>query len=436
MNMQDVIDYLYKIPRFSRTGGLSMTRKRLELLGNPEKTFKYVHVAGTNGKGSVCAYVEQGIRDLGFKTGLFTSPHLVKINERIQIGRENISDTAFMCAFDRVKKLVDAQAAEGIAHPTFFEFIFLMAMTAFAEAHIEYGIIETGLGGRLDLTNAVENPALTVITSIGLDHTEVLGATIEEIAGEKAGIIKPDTPLVYLDEKAAAASVLRKKAANVESIPVKPEWMVNIGTSGGQIHFSLRCPYFQKYDIILNTNAVYQIENSSLAVTVLETLRKRFPEEFCLTYEEFHKSVSESMEKMYWPGRMESIADGIYVDGAHNDDGILRLTQTLRSSFKDKQILLVFAVAEDKDYQQMVKHLCTLTNIKQIFVTEIGNTRRRDYHEVMDGFRKNTHVNIQGTYNVNEAIKAAVQLKTTEDVLICTGSLYLVGDVKKILGGI
>ncbi|MEI3265904.1 MAG: hypothetical protein V8R85_01640 [Frisingicoccus sp.] len=150
--MKEIVDYLYNIPRFARTGGLEQTRERLRLLGSPEKSFHYIHVAGTNGKGSVCAYMESCLRQFGYKTGLFTSPHLVRINERIRINNEEISDEAFAEAFYKVKALVDAQAAQGIAHPTFFEFIYLMAMWAFGKAGIEYGVIETGLGGRLDLT--------------------------------------------------------------------------------------------------------------------------------------------------------------------------------------------------------------------------------------------------------------------------------------------
>lgn len=199
--MKDIVEYLYKIPRFARTGGLEATRERLRLLGSPEKSFHYIHVAGTNGKGSVCAYMESCLRNLGFKTGLFTSPHLVRINERIRINHQEISDEDFCEAFYKVKHLVDVQKEQGIPHPTFFEFIYLMAMTAFQKAGIEYGVIETGLGGRMDLTNAVERPDITVITSIGLDHTAILGDTIEKIAGEKAGIIKAGVPLVYLDTK-------------------------------------------------------------------------------------------------------------------------------------------------------------------------------------------------------------------------------------------
>ncbi len=462
--MKEIVEYLYKIPRFARTGGLEQTRERLRLLGSPEKSFHYIHVAGTNGKGSTCAYMESCLRSLGFKTGLFTSPHLVRINERIRINNEEISDADFAEAFDKVKALIDTQMAQGIPHPTFFEFIYLMAMCAFQKAGIEYGVIETGLGGRLDLTNAAEAPDLTLITSIGLDHTAILGDTIEKIASEKAGIIKPGTPLVYLAARPEAARVIEMQAAKIRGktalceavlsaaaesavkppcmpdYPVKPEWMANISAGEGRIRFSLVCPYFKKYDIMLNTNGIYQVENVSLAVTGMEVLRMtrnrnsseakwRRPEA------DFREKIRQGIASMTWPGRMEPVGGNVYVDGAHNDDGIRQLVSSVEGAFPEKAIYLVFAVAEDKDYREMVRRLCGMKGLRGVIVTEINNGRRRDYHEVMEDFRKNWNGKIQGTYNVNEAIVTGQAWTGSDGVLICTGSLYLVGHVKELLGG-
>ena len=312
--MEEVVKYLYEIPRFARTGGLCQTQERLRLLGNPEKNFHYIHVAGTNGKGSVCAYMEAALRRMGFKTGLFTSPHLIRINERIRSGNEEISDEAFIRAFHRVKELIDRQMDEGIPHPTFFEFIYLMAMCAFEEAGIVYGVIETGLGGRLDLTNAVEKPDLTVITSISLDHTAILGDTVEKIASEKAGIIKPHVPLVYLARTNSVSQVIEDQARSQEStvFPVRTEWIQDVCVREGRLSFAYQCPYFEKYDIILNTGGIYQAENASLALTGLEVMFG----------DRFRDSILAGIESMQWAGRMEAVAQNVYVDGAHNDDGI------------------------------------------------------------------------------------------------------------------
>lgn len=463
--MNEIVEYLYNIPRFARTGGLEKTRERLKLLGSPEKSFHYIHVAGTNGKGSVCAYMESCLREMGFKTGLFTSPHLVRINERMCINNEEISDEDFSEAFYRVKALVDVQIDQGIPHPTFFEFIYLMAMCAFQKAGIEYGVIETGLGGRLDLTNAVEMPDLTLITSIGLDHTAILGDTIEKIAGEKAGIIKAGVPLIYLADRPEAAGVIKARSKEILgpgalserdkkpseyrlSYPVTSDWVENISAAQGQIRFSLVCPYFKKYDIMLNTNGIYQVENAALAVTGMEILRKSMNREnaeaaqkmseqrWKLPEEVFREKILKGLASMIWPGRMELVGDNIYVDGAHNDDGIREMVCSVESTLPGKDIYLVFAVAEDKDYQQMVRHVCGMKHLKGVIVTEIDNGRRRDFHEVMKDFEKNWHGNIQGTYNVSEAIMTGKKWKGRDGVLICTGSLYLVGHVKELLGGI
>ena len=434
--IENIVDYLYKIPRFARTGGLEQTQERLRLLGNPEKSFRYIHVAGTNGKGSTCAYIESVLRQMGFKTGLFTSPHLIRINERIRINNVEISDEAFIHAFDKVKALIDKQMNEGIAHPTFFEFIYLMAMCAFKDAGIEYGIIETGLGGRLDLTNAVEEPELSIIASISLDHTAILGDTVEKIAAEKAGIIKEGVPLVYLDKCPESSNVIKNQADIKDSVAfaVRKDWVENVSMDAGQVAFTYRCPYFKKYDIILNTNGIYQIENACLAITALEVLYLRSG--WSMGPLDFYTCIQEGMKQMQWAGRMERVAEGMYVDGAHNDDAVCSLVASVNEMFKNQDIYLVFAVAEDKDYQMMVRHLKGLNRLKGVVITEIDNGRRRDFHEVLEDFRTNWHGMIEGTYNVKEAIALGQQWKGTDGILICTGSLYLVGHVKEILGGI
>lgn len=434
--MKEIVDYLYQIPRFARTGGLEQTQERLRLLGSPEKSFRYIHVAGTNGKGSTCAYIESVLRHMGFKTGLFTSPHLIRINERIRINNIEISNEAFIKAFHKVKDLIDAQMRQGIAHPTFFEFIYLMAMCAFKDAGIEYGIIETGLGGRLDLTNAVEEPELTVITSISLDHTAILGDTVEKIAAEKAGIIKGGVPLVYLDKCPEVSEVLIKKAEekDVSAFAVRNHWVENVSMDTDRIEFTYRCPYFKKYDIILKSNGMYQMENASLAITALEVLRLKCG--WTIGELDFYRSIQDGLADMRWAGRMEMVGKDIYVDGAHNDDAILQFVASVNQMFREQDIYLVFAVAEDKDYRQMVCHLSQIRRLKGVIVTEIDNGRRRDFHEVLEDFKKNWHGKIDGTYNVNEAIVLGKQWKGQNGILICTGSLYLVGHVKEILGGI
>ena len=196
LNYRQAVDYIEQIPKFTEKHPLEHTKEMLRRLGNPQNHFRVIHVAGTNGKGSVCAYLASMLKQGGYRTGLFTSPHLVTINERFQINGEMISDQQFLKTFLHVKEVIDQAVSEGIGHPSYFETLFLMGMEIFREAQVDYLVLETGLGGRLDATNSVEKPLACIITSISLDHMEYLGNTVSEIAGEKAGIIKPGVPVI------------------------------------------------------------------------------------------------------------------------------------------------------------------------------------------------------------------------------------------------
>ena len=212
MTYEEAVKYILDIPKFTRKNDASHTKTLLGLLGDPQEAAKVIHVAGTNGKGSVCAYLDAMLRSEGKRTGLFTSPHLVKMNERIVIDGSPISDDAFVFVFEKTLSCVRQMEKQGLAHPTFFEFLFAMACTAFADAGVEYAVLETGMGGRLDATNTVERPLACVITSIGMDHMEYLGNTPAEIAGEKAGIIKPGVPVFFSETSEESDSVIEKTA--------------------------------------------------------------------------------------------------------------------------------------------------------------------------------------------------------------------------------
>ena len=185
MNYKEIVDYIEEIPKFTTKNPLDHTKELLARLGNPQNQQKVIHVAGTNGKGSVCAYLDSMLRAGGYRVGLFTSPHLVKINERFKINGQMISDDTFVQAFEQIKRIIDEAVAEGLDHPSYFETLFLMGMMIFQKAGVDYVVLETGLGGRLDATNTVDEPLACIITSISLDHVEYLGDTIEKIAEKK-----------------------------------------------------------------------------------------------------------------------------------------------------------------------------------------------------------------------------------------------------------
>ena len=434
MNYAEAEEYINQIPRFSKVKSEENVDEILALFGHPEKKFAYIHVAGTNGKGSVCAFLDSMLRMAGKKTGLFTSPHLITTTERMKINGQNISEEAFTEIFEELLHVVKVREKAGHLHPTYFEWLYLMAMLWFGRQGIEYGIIETGLGGRLDVTNHITQPVLTIITSISYDHMEILGSTLTEIAGEKAGILKSGVPVICDGSEPEAMAVIRKRAA-ILHCPLKviePEQVKILLNRGKNIDFLLQDRYDNKsYRIHVQTEAVYQTMNGSLAWMAVKELQKQDSE-----LQQTEDGVFlEGMAHMHWPGRLEELLPGVYVDGAHNVGGIRKLRESIAASFAGRPVWLLFAVASDKDYGEMIRILCTIPELKGVTVTEIENYRRTDLETVASIFRKNWHGYVGHSYNINEAITTSEQqaAKYPNAVLICAGSLYLAGSVIEAL---
>lgn len=473
MTYDEIVDYLYNIPRFTKGGHMDNVRKLLAALSNPQDSFKYVHVAGTNGKGSVCAYLERCLRLCHQKTGLFTSPHLIRVNERMRICGREISDTDFVRIFHEIRGLVEEQAAHGCVEPTFFEYIYLMAMVYFREQRIDYGVIETGMGGRMDFTNACSHPVLTVITPISMDHMAVLGDTIDEIADEKAGIIKAGCPLVYYGQDPQVKAIVTSyvQSLGVDACCLTDAQVEIVADDGKTIDFSLNYGYHDNYRLTLNTAATYQAVNASLALLGFKALwpavagvvqaadagsdeqpgvsggdgaAKAAGAECgacsqvagAASGDLFLSVVRRAFASTHWPGRMEALGERFYVDGAHNEAGIDAFVETIRCGFGHKPLVVVFAVAGDKDYRAMVRKICSIPELIGVVVTEIENGRRCDLHEVAAEFEKNWNGIICSTYNIREALDRGLALKGQSGILCCVGSLYLVGSVKEITGGI
>ena len=279
MTYEEAVAYIDETPKFTKKNSLEHTKECLRRLGSPQDKFKVIHVAGTNGKGSTCAFLTSILREAGYSCGLFTSPHLVEINERFQINEVNIDNDTFLKAFHKVKALADELVAEGSYHPTYFEMLFLMGMLIFAEAGVDYVTLETGLGGRLDATTAVENPVACVITSISLDHMQYLGDTVAKIAGEKAGIIVPGVPVIFDGNAPDAAEVIRETARKLGSpwYEVKREDTEIMRNTSAGIDFSFRNDYYGDTVFSIPFIARYQVMNSALALKTMEVLRKEIP---------------------------------------------------------------------------------------------------------------------------------------------------------------
>lgn len=402
------------------------TRELLSRLGNPQEGIKIIHVAGTNGKGSVCAYLNAMLLAGGKKTGLFTSPHLVRINERFQINGEDVSDEQFLDAFLKVEKAAKEYEAEGEGHPSYFETLFLMGMLIFKEAGVEYLVMETGLGGRLDATNVVEKPLACIITSISRDHTEYLGDTLEAIAGEKAGIIKAGVPVIYDASQPGPASVIAAKAKEMGSPawPMEPSFYEMKTQSREGITFTFAYPGGEKAELAIPYVAEYQMMNASLAFYTMHILQD---------VHDIPKNVlAEGLSKIKWPCRMEMAAPGVIIDGAHNEDGIAQFVSTAGYFAKKNEITILFTAVADKHYHEMIGEICEGIHPSHVVATQIDGSRVVPAEVLAEDFRKAGCTDVCAEPEIGAAYEKALGKKGS-GMLFCVGSLYLAGELKAYL---
>lgn len=426
MTYEEAAAYIEGIPRFTKKHDLSYVADFLARLGNPGADSQVIHVAGTNGKGSVCAYMRAVLLAMGKRTGFFTSPHLIRLNERIVIGDDEIGDEEFLAVFRQVKETVDGMAEEGLSHPSYFEFLFGMAMLAFGRAGAEYIILETGLGGRLDATSAVPHPAVTVITSISLDHTAYLGNTVEEIAAEKAGIIREGVPVVFDGTDPCAAKVIEEQAARLHAACRK------LGKNAYEIReitrkhiaFSRGSAYDRNDLWTISGCGVYQAMNASLALTALEIL---FPE----AGERDPAVWKKALASVAWEGRMEEIRPGIFLDGAHNPGAAQAFADTLEALGEESPVLL-FSAVSDKEYEKIADILCGRVKAGLYIITQIQDARGVPARELGRIFRERTDSPVLVEPDPARALAAAVSNRRGRRIY-CLGSLYLIGELKRIL---
>ncbi len=425
MNYDEAVEYIENTPRFTKKTRPENTKELLERIGHPERDMKVIHVAGTNGKGSVCAFLATILEDAGYHTGLFTSPHLVEMTERFMVDKEQVSKEAFARAFSRVSKVTEEMIADGYEHPAYFELLFATGLILFCEAKVEYLVMETGLGGRLDATNQVENPIACVITSISLDHMQYLGNSVEEIAREKAGIIKRGVPVVYDGRNPKSAAVIQKRADELGAPAFKfEESMCRIlRKSDKSIDFILDSGYDEKMKVSVPFPAPYQAVNCSLALIALRVIdparRISTVEALC------------SVAHTRWPGRMEMVLTDVILDGAHNADGIRELARTIQGS--GKKASLLFSAVADKEYGKMIEELCEAVDFCSVVVTQLEGERAVPAEELAALFRENTAAPVTAEPDVDKAFNCALAQKK-DSRLYCAGSLYLIGELKRILG--
>lgn len=421
--------YINATPRFTTKNSMENTARFWERLGYPAGNSKILHVAGTNGKGSVCAYLCSVLQKAGISCGMFTSPHLVTMRERFVIDGEKVSEEDFLYAFRRVIASLKDPGEELAAvayHPTFFELLFFMAMVLFEKYHVEYVVLETGLGGRLDATNVVEKKKLCILTSIGYDHMEHLGGTLSQIAAQKAGIMRKGVPVVYPGGQGEAARVIEECAKKTGALcrPLLKTAIKEIKIRNKTIDFSLYLHYYDYIGFTLSTFALYQVENASLAVKALELLQ-----DARITVPVLQAGIREA----FWAGRMEEILPSVYLDGAHNVDGICAFLETVKHRPRTGRRTLLYSTVRDKQYEKAAALLCGADLFDEICLVPLRGERALPLSKLIDSFGQYTGFDRKVYNTLEAALTQLLSSRNDGDEVYIAGSLYLAGEVKALL---
>ena len=394
---------------FGAKFGLENTCKLAALAGNPQEKLRFIHVAGTNGKGSVCAMLESIYRAAGLRVGLFTSPHLVSFAERIQVNRQLVSELEIVRLVTELQPLLKQFPSD--AHPTFFEVVTVMALKYFAEQKCDLVIWETGMGGRLDATNIV-TPLASVITNVQFDHEKWLGNTIAEIAAEKAGIIKPGVPVITAASESEALAVIAQTARERNS----PLTQVGFAET--------KATPFDKFDLPLLGE--HQRLNAALAISTVRVLASNIPVS--------ENAICAGLSQVQWPGRLQQITtksgQTILLDGAHNPSGAMALRDAIAKHFPGKKPTLVVGILQDKEWSSICEILAPLA--ENLFVVPVSSERTAAPEELERAFRhKSASAKIVALNSLAQALEATAQ----DPFVVITGSLYLVGEALELLQG-
>lgn len=428
MTYDEAMNYISSVGRFGSNYGLERTFRILELLGNPHEKLKLIHIAGTNGKGSTTAMVSKVLRGAGYKVGMYTSPYLEEFEERIQINGENIDKNILVNLLEEVKKVIEKVIEEGYEHPTEFEIITALMFLHFYNEQVDYAVIEVGLGGRLDSTNVI-TPQVSVITSISLDHVNILGDNLTDIAMEKSGIIKENVPVVlYPQEKDAEKVVLKvaqEKNSKVYLVEKSNCNLIRINSEELYQEVEVKCTK-NIYSVKLPLLGEHQILNLSVALNTIETL---FEKENIIISKEL---IEKSLEDVKWIGRLEVLRKRptVVIDGAHNLDGIKALRKNIEKYFKYNKVYLLLGILADKQVGEMVKEITPIA--EKVYAL----TPHSDRAELCEDLRKEIleyNPNVIALENYKDAFSLALKEAKEEDLILISGSLYMIGDMRKII---
>ncbi len=425
--------------KFAETVRLDAMSGLLAALGNPHHHWPAIHIAGTKGKGSVAAMIEAALRQAGYTTGLYTSPHLVTVRERVRIDGHNISPADLIDVSERVRQaIVQLTEDNERRRPTFFEVYTAVAFQAFADAGVDIAIIETGLGGRLDATNVI-SPIVAVLTSIDLDHTHILGSTIQEIASEKAGIIKPGIPVVTAHQAPEVYEVLTARAMKVGTSLLHAPDVVEFGqvkpTPMPDVSHDFKPPT-ERFILATDTGPLeiqctlagrHQANNAATAYAALQTLADKG---FTINLRQFQTALAQ----LQWPARFQVVGarPWLVIDCAHNPASARALTSALRRHLQYDGLTLVVGISADKDVEQILRILCPVAD--RIIVTQADNPRALATEHLAVAVRQQFAGPILAAPTVTEAVKLAGEVTTESEAICITGSFFVAGEAIRYLG--
>ena len=424
MTYQEAMEYIHSVNWLGSRPGLERITVLCEKLGHPEKELRFIHVGGTNGKGSFCCMLSNILTSAGYKTGLYTSPYIERFNERMQIDGESIPDEELAALTEEVKAAADTMDDP----PTEFELITALSFLYYRNNRCDYVVLEVGLGGRLDSTNIIPTPVLAVITGIDFDHTALLGDTSAQIAGEKAGIIKSSCPVLFGEGDDDAVQVIREKAAGIGSAYHRTDYSLihDVRLSPDRTVFSFGA--FR--DITLHMLGLYQLKNAANVLTAVELLRREgltLPDD----------AVYTGLQKARWPARFEKLLSDptVFYDGAHNPQGIRGAAENIRTYLApaqpDGRVVLCMGVLKDKDFAAMIGELAPLAD--RVFTITPDNPRALPAAETAKVFR-DLGTDAQAADSLAEGVQHALRYAAeTGRPLVVLGSLYIYGDVKQSL---
>lgn len=423
------LKYLEELRVLGSNYGLERTERLLELLGNPHKKLKLIHIAGTNGKGSTSSILGKVLIEHGYKVGFFNSPHLEEIEETIRINDDNIAEEELVNLLEEIKPYVNKIVEEGYKHPTEFEVLTCVMFLYLYRQKIDFGVIEVGLGGRLDSTNVI-TPILSIITSISLDHTNILGNTVEEITSEKVGIIKENVPVITCKQKDKVINIIKSKAllTNSKLTIVDSNNFNLLEIVNDDIPYQRVSINFNnnKYTLDLSLLGKHQIINLSLAIKALEELQR-------LNYINIEiNKLYKGVKSVKWKGRLEVLKKNPYIviDGAHNIAGIEFLKSNIEEYFKYKKLYLILGILADKNVEEMVKVIAPLaTEVYTVTPNSIRAASANELKEIV--LRYNNNCIAFDDYD--KVIQLSLSKASKDDLIIASGSLYMIGEIRKIL---